>query len=90
MKGQWKGWVCGDLYITDPAGNNYVPQDILDTFYARQAWRERAGYTHNIYMLKSRLEQMIQSYEEKIKVIEPHYNFIRSAELYLLRTGNDG
>lgn len=62
MSELFQGWEFNDGgYLVDPAGNRYRPDDLLASFWMRQAWAARAGgFPGEIAFLREVLDDRIR------------------------------
>ena len=71
LSGAWEGWVLRGDDLIDPEGNRYRPEDLRASWWARQAWAERAGQgSAEILYLKGVLQERIKASAPGAWVIE--------------------
>ena len=68
----WPGWWFDEAgNLRDPEGNRYRPEDLRASWWARQAWAERAGQgSAEILYLKGVLQERIKASAPGAWVIE--------------------
>lgn len=73
MSGLFQGWAFNDGGdLVDPAGNRYRPDDLLASFWMRQAWAARAGgFPGEIAFMRTVLEDRIREASYPM-VVEVH------------------
>lgn len=73
MSELFQGWAFNDGGdLVDPAGNRYRPDDLLASFWMRQAWAARAGaFPSEIAFLRTVLDDRIRSASYPM-VVEVH------------------
>ncbi len=57
----WDDWnLDNEGRLVDPAGNKYLPRDIVAAFYGKQLYKSLAGTPFQISCLKQSLEQKLK------------------------------
>ena len=81
----WVGWYMFEGFLCDPAGNKYMPLDIVQTFYGRQLYREQVGTPGIVCSLKRELQDRIENAGKLVVEVRLEYPHAEDSVLQTIR-----